>query len=244
MSSYGAVLALALAYIMPSFGVLKRMANQRDDVNTPGFKAEGVAQVSPVLAKDVASMLGTTWNSGDLSLNASLQVRFPGRCRLELTSPETTKSVVATWASGKKRVEGGDLPALGVALEQACALLSLKSTEDGATRDAISRHLTSIKVEQKNVMLARFDGSVSYLIGTKGEGQPQLWIYKDRFLPSRVRFTDEAGTAWDVRFADYGSQATGEVWPRVIEIMKGAEPQLRVMILNADLKADLSAVKF
>lgn len=244
MTSPAVTLALVLAYIMPSFGVLKRMANARDEVNTAGFKAEGVAQVSPVLAKDVAGVLGTTWNSGELSLNASLSVRFPGRCRLELSSPETTKSLVATWANGKKRVEGGELPALAVAVEQACALLSLKSTEEGATRDAISRHLTSLKVDQKNIMLARFNGTVSYLIGTKAEGQAQLWVYKDRFLPSRLKFTDEGGTPWDVRFSDYGSQATGEVWPRVLEIMKGSEPQLRVMILSADLKADLSAVKF
>jgi hypothetical protein len=85
---------------------------------------------------------------------------------------------------------------------------------------------------------------VSYLIGQKAEGQPQLWVYKDRFLPSRIRFTDEAGVAWDVRLSDYGSQATGELWPRVMEVLKGGESQLRVMILNADSRADVTSVKF
>jgi hypothetical protein len=243
MGSHAAVLALVLAYIMPSYGVLKRMASNRDDVNTAGFKADGVAVIAPVLAKDVAGMLGTTWNSGDLTLNISLAVRFPGRCRLELTSPESTKSIVATWVNGKRKLEGGDLPALGAGLEQACALLSLKSTEEGATREAYSRHLAGLKIDTKNVALARFYGTVSYLIGVKADGQPQLWVYKDVFLPSRVKYADEAGS-WDVRFSDYNSQATGDVWPRVVEVEKGSEPQLRMMLLHADLKADLSAVKF
>jgi hypothetical protein len=130
---------MVLAYVMPSYGVLKRMANQRDDVNTPGLKAEGVAQIAPVLAKDVATMLGTTWNSGELTLNASLAVRFPGRCHLELTSSETTKTLTATWANGKGKLEGGDVKALLVGLEQACVLLSPKSSEEGATRDGYNR---------------------------------------------------------------------------------------------------------
>ena len=67
---------------------------------------------------------------------------------------------------------------------------------------------------------------------------------KDRFLPSRLKYTDAAGAAWDVRFSDYSSQATGEIWPRVLEVYKGNEPQLRVMVLNANAKADLSTVKF
>lgn len=239
-----ALLAMLLAYVMPSYGVLKRMANQRDDVNTPGLKAEGVTQVAPVLAKDVAPLLGITWNSGELSLNATLSVRFPGRCRLDVSSPESTKQVSATWAGGKAKLEGGDVKALAVGLEQACVLLSPKSTEDGATREGYSKHLSSLKVDTKNVQMARLNGSVSYLIGQKAEGQAQLWVDKDRFLPTRVRFTDESGTAWDVRFSDYTSQATGELWPRVMEVLKGGETQLRVMILNADTRADVTQVKF
>ena len=239
-----AFLALALAYIMPPYGVLKRFASQRDDLTVSNLKAEGVAAVSPAVAKDVAALMGITWNSGELMLNASLSVRFPGRCRLELTSTESTRVLVAASSGGKVRTEGGEVEALGVALQQACSLLSIKSNEDGATREAVGKYLASIKVDQKQVMLARFNGSVSYLIGQKLEGQAQLWIYKDRFLPSRVKFTDDRGTAWDVRFSDYTSQATGEIWPRVLEVYKGAEPQLRVMVLNANTKADLSNVKF
>ena len=242
------VAALLLAYVMPTGGVLKRFAASRDDLNVTQLKASGVAAVSPVLAKDVASSLGVNWNSGELTLNAVLSVRFPGRCRIDLSSPDSTKTISVAVSAGKKHFEGAELAPLGVALEQACAILALKSGEDGSTREALLKHLGSLKVETKYVSLARLDGAVSstavsYLIGNKTEGEPQLWVSKDRFLPTRLRF-NEGTTAWDVRFSDYTSQATGEVWPRVLEISKGNEPQLRVMVLSADNKADLSQVKF
>lgn len=236
--------ALVILYVMPSYGVLKRFANQRDELAASSLKAEGVAAVAPALAKDVAALLGVTWNSGELMLTASLAVRFPGRCRLELSSGESTRTLAAVSAGGKRRAEGGEVAALLVGLEQACALLSQKSGEDGATREAVSKHLGSLKVDMKETALARFNGSVSYLIGQKGEGLSQLWIYKESFMPSRIRFTDAAGNAWDVRFSDYTSQATGDLWPRVLEVYKGHEPQLRVMVLSAETKADLSSVKF
>lgn len=241
------LVALITAFIMPTYGVLKRYAATRDDLSTTQLKADGVAAVSPSLAKDVSALLGIAWNSGELNVNASLAVRFPGRCRVELTSPESTKAIAVVSAGGKRRNEGGSIAALDVALEQACAILALKSGEDGATRDNLLKHLQSVKVETKQISLARMSGSlaqVSYLIGNKADGAPQFWVYKDMFLPARIRFTDDAGVAWDVRFADYTSQATGQVWPRVVEVSKGNEPQLRVMVLNADTRADLSQVKF
>lgn len=240
----GLFLALITAYIMPSYGVLKRYANQRDELTVSSLKADGVAAVSPALARDVSSLLGVTWNSGELTLNASLSVRFPGRCRLELSSADSTKVLAAAVSGGKARTEGGDLAALQLGLEQACALLAVKSGDDGATREGLLKHLQSLKVETKSVSLARLNNSVSYLIGNKADGQASLWVDKDKFLPSRLRFNDASGAPWDVRFSDYTSQATGEVWPRVIEIFKGSEPQLRVMVLNANTKADLSNVKF
>ncbi len=239
-----ALLALVVAYIMPPSGILKRFANQRDELTVSSLKAEGVASVSPALAREVAGLMGVSWVSGELMLNASLAVRFPGRCRLELSSPESTKVVTAISANGKRRSEGGEVPALMAALNQACAVLSLKSGDEGATREAVAKHLASLKVDLKQASLARFNGSVSYVIGQRAENQAQLWVYKDKFLPSRIKFADDSGTEWDVRFSDFTSQATGEMWPRVLEVYKGNEAQLRVMVLNANAKADLSHVKF
>lgn len=238
------LVALVTAYVMPAWGVLKRLAGQRDDLPVSSLRAEGVAVVAPALARDVSSKLGITWNSGELNLNASVAVRFPGRCRLALSSPDTTKTAVASTAGGKAHAEGPELAAALVAVEQACAVLALKSGGEGVTRDALLKHLGSLGVETKAVSLARFNGSVVYAIGEREPGKPQFWVYKDRFLPARVLLTDAAGTAWDVRFADYTSQATADWWPRVLEVYKGSEPQLRVMVLQADPRADLSSLKF
>ncbi len=240
--------ALLVAYVMPTPGVLKRFAANRDDSGVTQLAATGVAAVSPVLAKDVAALLGIDWNSGELNLNASLAVRFPGRCRLELSSADSTKTLAVAVSANKARSEGGEVPALAMALQEACALLAVKSSGEGATREQLTRHLTDLKVDVKQVSLTRLDGavtatSVSYLIGDKAEGQPQLWVSKEQFLPVRLRF-GEGGTQWDVRFSDYTSQATGQVWPRVLEIRRGAEPQLRVLLLSADTKAKLDDVKF
>ena len=65
----------------------------------------------------------------------------------------------------------------------------------------------------------------------------------DRFLPARVRFTDERGT-WDVRFIDYSSASVADWIPRVVEVYRGEELHLRLTALNADTRADLEKTKF
>lgn len=238
------LLPLLLAYVMPSWGVLKRYANQRDELTLSSLKAEGVATAAPAFARDIATQLGVSWLGGELSLNAMLAVRFPGRCKLELTSPDSMQVIGVSVSQGKVRSDKESRPALEALVEHACALLAMKSTEEGATRETLMRQLSAHKIDARQVSLARFEGTVSYVLGSRDEGQPQLWVYKDSFLPSRLRVTDKDGTAWDIRLVDYGSQATGEVWPRVMEVYKGQELQLRVMLLSAQPKADLSAVKF
>jgi hypothetical protein len=99
-------------------------------------------------------------------------------------------------------------------------------------------------VNLKETRLGRWAGTVAFVVGDKAETAPQLWVYKDKFLPARLRFTDETGAAWDLRFLDYSSQATSEWFPRVIEVYKGAEPQLRFTVLTADGHAELKDVTF
>lgn len=238
------VLGLVLAYVMPTYSVLKRLANARDELTVTALKLDSLGAVAPVIAKDVADQLGTSWTSGELTLTAVWSVRFPGRCRLDLSSPDSTKSMTFAWANGKKRSEGGALPAAAVAVDEVCALLALRSGTDGESRGQLERHLAALKVNPKETTLARFVGTVAFVIGDRAEGAPQLWVYKDKFLPARVRFTDDAGAQWDVRLVDYASQATGDWFPRQIEVYKGAEPQLRLTVLSADGKAELEGVKF
>jgi hypothetical protein len=238
------VVSLALAYIMPSFSVLKRLAGNRDDLTLVGLKMDGLGAVSPAIARGVADDLGTQWSSGELTLTAQFSVRFPGRCRLDLSSPDTTKVITSANANGKKRHEGPAFAAAQVAVDEACALLGPRSGGDGETRAALEKHLSSLKVNMKETRLGRFAGTVAFVIGEKADTAPQLWVYKDKFVPARLKFTDETGAQWDLRFLDYASQATSEWFPRVIEVYKGLEPQLKVTVLTADAHAELKDVVF
>lgn len=239
-----AVVALILVYLMPASSVLRRVAANRDDLSVTSLRAEGMATVSPLLARDLAPALGTSWTTGELSLSAVLSVRFPGRCRLDLLVADSTKTMALAWSNGKRRGEGPQLAAASVAVEELCALLALRSGTDGETRTAIERHLASLKVDTRQVALARFSGSVAYVLGDRRPGAPSLWVYKDRFLPARVWVPGEQGRPWDVRFIDYTSQATGEWLPRVLEVYRDDELQLRLTLLSADGRAALEGVKF
>ena len=62
--------------------------------------------------------------------------------------------------------------------------------------------------------------------------------------PARVRFTDDAKQPWDVRFLDYTSQATGDFFPRIVEVYKGTELHLRLTVLGADTRPELDTLQF
>jgi len=238
-----AVVLLVLSYLMPAFSVLKRVAAARDDVSISAIKADGLAAVAPVLAKDLAPALDTNWSTGELSLSAVPSVRFPGRCRLDLMVADSTKSLTVAWSNGRRRTEGPELPAAAVALEQLCATLALKSGTDGESRGALEHHLASNKIDSRQVSLARFEGQVAYVLGDRRPGASSFWVYKERFLPARVELADATGH-WDVRFIDYTSQATGEWLPRVVEVYREGELHLRMTLLSADGRASLEGVKF
>jgi hypothetical protein len=229
---------------MPAFSILKRMANQRDELTLTALKVDGLAAASPVVARELSQAMGATWASGELSLNASLSMRWPGRCRLDLASTESTKVISVVSNNGKKRTEGVSFAPAQVALDSACALFALHSGTEGETRGAIERYLGGLKVDTRQVSLERFAGTVAFVLGSRKEGSAQLWVYKERFLPARVEYTDDSNTSWDVRFIDYTSQATGDWFPRVVEVYRGGELQLRVSVLASETRPNLDAMKF
>ncbi len=238
-----ALAAAALAFVMPTWSVLKRVANGRDELSTTAVRAEGLLLVAPIDAKAVAAALGTPWESGELKLSATVMMRLPGRCRLDLSSPDTSKTLTFAWANGQRRAEGSTWPAAQALVEELCATLALHSAADGESRQALDRHLQSLKVDLKLTSLARVGNQVAVVVGDRAELAPSFWVYKDKFLPARVRFQDAQGR-WDVRFQDYESQAVGDALPRVAEVAQDGEPRLRLMLLTGDVKAGLDGVKF
>jgi len=233
------VALLVAAYVMPAYSVLKRMASERDDLSLVALRVDGTATVPTAAAPEVANALGITTGPGELQLSMAVSMRFPGRCRVELSSLDSTKSVAAVSNNGKRRVEGTELAALAIAVDEICAMLALRGSAEGDSRAAVEKHLAALKVDARQSSLGRFLESLAYVIGAPGAGQPQLWVYKDdKFHPARVRFTDDKGV-WDVRFKDYTSQSTGDFFPRLVEVWKGDALQLRLTTLNADPKAKL-----
>jgi hypothetical protein len=121
-------------------------------------------------------------------------------------------------------------------LDEICALLALRGSGEGDSRAALEKHLSNLKVDTRQISLARYDGSLAYLIGQTTAGASQFWVYKtDRFQPGRIRFTDVGGR-WDLKFRDYASQAN-DGFPRVFEVWKDDVMQFRMTTLNADSKA-------
>lgn len=239
-----ALVGLTLLYVLPSYSILRRMADGRDEQALTTLKIEGSAVVSPGAAKEVARLLGIEWVSGELPLNFSVAMRVPGRCRIELSSPETTKVIAAVSSNGKRRAEGGELPALQVAADEVCALIALRGAGEGESRAAVERHLNAHKINRAPTSLGRFRGTVAYVVGDPGPDAPQLWVFKDHFTPARIRFSDDKQNKWDVQFFDYTSQASGEWFPRVLLVQKGSEPVLRLTVLKGDNRVKLDDALF
>jgi len=229
----------ALAYVLPAGAILRRLVAHREELALSTLRVDGSASFFGAAAKEAGAALGAPADRSELQMDSSILMKLPGRCRLELAPLEGSKGA-AVVARGKLRQEGNPIPAVNVALSQLCPLLGVRSLAEGEGVAELERHLRAAGVEiGAETSLARFGGEVAYAIGANKPGAPQLWVYKDSFLPARVRFTDEQGVAWDVRFLDYSSPATGEWFPRTVEVGRGQELVLRFTALKGDVRAKL-----
>jgi hypothetical protein len=183
----------------------------------------------------------------------TVAMRVPGRCRIELSSLESTRLVAAVSNNGKRRTEGLDVPAMQMLVDELCAMLGMRSAGEGESRAALEKHLKGLKVDVSQASLGRFAGKVVYIVGAPAAGSPQFQAYKEKenavneygekLLPARLRFSDDKG-AWDIRLIDYTSLSTGDAFPRVVEIYKGDVLQLRLTALSADAKPKLDEKLF
>jgi hypothetical protein len=245
------LLSLALSYVMPAYAVLRNVANARDALALSALRVDGTVSLPKTSADDIANALGVQPGQGELQLSASVSMRVPGRCRIEVSSPETTKVVAAVTNNGKRRTEGLDVPALGVLTDEVCAVLALRGAGEGEARAALDKHLRGLKVDTGVSSLGRFAGKIAYVVGATAQGSPQFWAYKEKvdldsgekLLPARLRFSDDKG-AWDIRLIDYTSMSTGDTFPRVIEVYKGDVLQLRLTSLSSELKPKLDDKMF
>ncbi len=231
----------AFGYVLPSGSILRHLAERRQDLQLSALRIEGVATFTGGAAQEAASALGVTLPEGrpELSIDAAVLMKLPGRCRIEASSVETGKSVAAIEANTRRRTEGAALGALEVAAAHLCPLLAGRAGSTSEARAQLERHLSALKIDFKQTSLGRFGGQVAYVLGGTDPTRPSFWVYKDSFQPARVRFVDPQGAAWDVRFTDYTSPAAGEWFPRVLEVQKDGEPLFRFAVTAADSRVKL-----
>ena len=231
--------ASAGAYILPAWSILRRMSEARNDVQISNLRIDGTMTFASSSAREAAALLGG--GGSEVQVDGVLMLKLPSRCRLEVSTAAARAAVV--WSHGKQRTEGPQLEELAVALAQICPLLATRSGSEAATRAAVEHYLSAINVQTKT-SLGRLGRQIAYVLGQPAEGEPQLWIYKDNFLPARVRWTDADKRHRDLRFLDYGSALTGEAFPRVIELFRESELLLRFSGLKSDSRAGLAEKLF
>jgi len=232
--------AVALAYVLPANAILRRLADQRDELRLFNLRVDGTATFYGDSAAEAGSALSMPTDVGDVQSDASILFKIPGRCRMELNPLDGARAAYALTAA-KGRSEGKAIAAMEMAVAEVCAVLALRTEGEAEGQAMLQRHLRQRGVELgAETWLARFGGEVAYVIGKREQGASQLWVYKDGFLPARAQFRTEAtGPLWDVRFFDYTSPVTGEWFPRSLEVVRDGKLAMRFTALSSDSKSKL-----
>ncbi len=235
----GLVAFAAGAYVLPGGSIMRRTVSAREDAAFANLRVEGTYVFFGPAAKEAGTALGVSSDRPELAADGAMLLKPPERCRFELGAQDGNRLAVVQ-AGGRRRQEGTELAVLSAAMGQLCPLLTARNGSDGEARAELEQHLQGLGIATRTTSLARFGGDVAYVLGDTGEGKPQFWVYKDNFRPARVRWTDKAGTAWDVRFIDYASAVTGGTLPRSIEVWRGGQRALRFTSIRSDARTVLA----
>ncbi|QSQ19762.1 hypothetical protein JY651_31320 [Pyxidicoccus parkwayensis] len=227
------------AYVLPGGSILRRMVAERDELNLASFRVEGSLSFSGPGLKEAGAALGSPTDRPEIQGDGVLSVRVPGRCRFDASVPDGNARAAAILAGGRKRSEGTEVPSMSALVSAVCPILAASGNVQDQ-KEALQQHLQNLGVETGRTGLARFGGEVAYVLGDMAEGRSQFWVYKDSFRAARLRYTDSANNAWDIRFLDYTSPATGEWMPRTIEVWRGGQRALRFTALKGDNRATLA----
>jgi hypothetical protein len=133
--SFAVVAALALAYIMPAYSILRRLAGARNDLQLVALRVDGSLSFYGQAAKDAGAALGVPADRPELQTDGSVYLKLPGRCRLEATSAESGKVIAGIDSNGKRR---SDLAALELAIAQLCPLMAQRESAEGESRASSS----------------------------------------------------------------------------------------------------------
>lgn len=116
--------------------------------------------------------------------------------------------------------------------------------------ERVLRDMKALGINPEVVSFARFDGRISYLIGSKPweKDKPQLWLDKDTLLVTRVVMVQkgEGGAVQrtDVRYLGWGSPIGGVWFPASIEVWVDDKLVRRTLVENVDRNLAFDATLF
>lgn len=116
--------------------------------------------------------------------------------------------------------------------------------------ERVLRDMKAIGVSPEVVSFARFDGRVSFLIGSKPweQDKPQLWLDKDTLLVTRVVMVQKgegaAAQRTDVRYLGWGSPIGGLWFPASIEVWVDDKLVRRTLVSSVDRNSAFDATLF
>jgi hypothetical protein len=116
--------------------------------------------------------------------------------------------------------------------------------------ERVLKDMKALGINPEVVSFARFDGRVSYLIGSKPweNDKPQLWLDKDTLLPTRVVMVQKAAdgkvTRTDVRYLGWGSPIGGNWYPASIEAYTDEKLVRRTTVRTVDRNVPVDATLF
>jgi hypothetical protein len=209
-----ALAAPALAYIPPATSVLRDTAKRRDETQAASVEARGSLAIG-----DAAPVPATLW------------VKSPGRCRLELAPPGASPAERPTIVVRSGRIASiraaESFPSAVAIAEAACAMLSAPRGE-GSDR-ALAQALAQRGVSLASISLGHLGPRIAWVLGGPPRGeQPQAWIDKQELRPLRL-VADLGGSRRDVRFLEWAGAPTA-TFPHVVEVFEGETLEARLAV--------------
>ena len=122
--------------------------------------------------------------------------------------------------------------------------------DDTRAAERLLKDIKAYGVNPEVVSLARFDGRVAWLIGSKPweTDKPQLWLDKDSLLVVRVvKFQKKADGALqklDERYLGWGSPVGGNWFPATVEVWVDDKLVQRTLVRNVERNVSFDATLF
>lgn len=216
----------ALAYLLPTSSVLRRLGERREKLSLSALEVTGTLQAEGPLADRLRAATGQP-AGGIALLPARFLMKVPGRCRLEVVGATPAESPFVALRDGRITGAGGleTDPAATATLRALCTLLGTSTAGDASSAFAAALSRRGVTLGEQS--LGRFDGRVAYVIGGPSR-QPRSMLYvdKDTFQPLRL-VAPEGGALVDVRLLGWGSPTGGDWFPRAVEALQADRLLLR-----------------